>query len=72
MDLFSIFPMIGFIVCNRGKIYDFLDNYKVGRAVMFPVVFPWVIYCICKLATNEDIITRMLEAKKQKKISDYL
>lgn len=64
--------MIGFIICNRGKIYDFLNNYKVGRIVMSPVVLPFAFYCIYKIATDEYLITRMLESEKQKKISDYL
>jgi len=72
MEIYSIFSMIGFIICNRGKIYDFLNNYKIGRAVMLPFSLPYAIYCLFKVATNEDLIMRMLEAKKQKKISDYL
>ncbi len=71
MEFYSILPMIGFIVCNRGKIYDFLDNYKIGRAIILPFVLPYVVYGLYKIATNEDLIMRMFEAKKQKKISDY-
>jgi len=72
MELYSLFPMIGFIICNREKIYDFLNNYRIGRIVMFPFVLPFAGYCLFKVATNEDLIMRMLESKKQKKISDYL
>ena len=71
MEWYNIIPMISFIVIKREKIYDFLEKYKIGRALMYPFVLPFVIYCLFKIARNEDLMMRITEAKKQKKISDY-
>ena len=71
MEIWSIFSIIGFIVFNRGKILDFLNNYKIGRTVVFPFVFPYAFYCLIKLAKDEELIMSVLEAKKQKKIPDF-
>ncbi len=56
---------------NRSKISEILGRSKIGKWIMSPVMVPYVIYGLIKLAKDEDLILMMLEAKKQKKITDY-
>ena len=69
--LISIFGLSNFIFAHRNKIYNILGRSKIGKWIMSPVMIPYFIYALIKLARDEDLILMMLEARKQKKISDY-
>lgn len=67
----SLLGVVRFVYDFRGKIEEFLGKSETGKWIMFPFLFPFLMWCLYKLATDEELIARMVEAKKQKKISDY-
>ncbi len=69
--LFSILGLSNFIFIHRGKIYNILGRSKVGQLVMSPILIPYLIWGLFKLAKDENLIKGILEAEKQKKITDY-
>jgi hypothetical protein len=57
---------------KRGQIYDKLSKSKSGQYMMLPVLIPYLIYGLIKLLRDDYFTMMMLEAKKQKKLDDYL
>ena len=71
-ELIQFLPSIfWFMFMNRGKIYEKLRKNKTGLLIMSPIMVPYVIYGLIKLAKDEELNMLMLNAKKQKKISDF-
>jgi len=60
------------VMNKRSQIENFLGKYETGKWIMSPIMIPYFWYLLYRLATNEHFIARIQEAKKQKKITDYI
>jgi len=72
--LWPLLPLIGIgkIVYDvRGRICEFLGKSKTGKWIMAPIMVPYVICGLIRLARDKQFIALMLDAEKQKKITDY-
>lgn len=70
--LLSMLGIFSFIFMNRNKIYEKLSNSKMGLWVMSPIMVPYVIYGLIKLARDDDFIMMITDAEKQKKLDEFL
>ena len=71
-QIFSMFGIFSFVFMNRKKIYDKLSNSKIGFWVMSPIMVPYVMYGLIKLAKDDDFIMLITDAKRQKKLDEFL
>ena len=69
--LFSVFGIFNSVYSHRSKIYNKMSKSKVGLVIMSPIMVPYVIYGLIKLARDPDFAVILDKCKKQKKLDEF-
>lgn len=69
--LFSVVGTSGFVYQHRSKIYNMMSKSKVGLCIMSPIMAPYVIYGLIKLARDPDFAVILDKCKEQKKLDEF-
>ena len=69
--LFSVVGMFNFVFSYRSKIYNKMSKSKVGLGIMSPIMVPYVVYGLIKLAREPDFVVILDKCKEQKKLDEF-
>ena len=69
--LFSVVGMFNFVFSHRSKIYNKMSKSKVGLWIMSPIMVPYVVYGLIKLARDSDFAAILDKCKEQKKLDEF-